>query len=669
MSDKPIILNRGIWHSLTGFSIQIIISALFIWLKQIYPNDLIQHVFWTSIAGNVIWLHLLLSYLLLWQEARYHFCLDNNEAETDTAISDGNKINRIRFFHRAYQRFMVPILELGIAALLIQSTLTGFQLISSKIADLPENNFLLITLFSVFAFVLIVFSVYLNALIKVKLWQLLKIGRNYVNLMIVMFCGLLTATCGNHFGLHRFSTIIDWGFTAINTLLAAEIMFSLLMRWFAPRRSEIPPRPAFEFYLLDALFQPFRIGETLADLLEGVFGFDILQTSLGKVIRSVIMPAVFLTVVVLSGLSSLVIVKPYEQAIIINMGRLNRQPVHSGLHFKLPWPLASVRHYNVSQIRSMHVGSHKSYQTGRSVYREGVSILWTNMHGLTVDELLICSSPQNRANITVHSGKENISEFRKVPSVSLAAADIHVQYIIEDLMSYVCSSVMPEVFLRNIAETCASRLIYHYDIDTLFCEARLSLAEKIRRSIQDTCDTGNLGVKIVHVAITGVHPPVEVAGAFEETVAAMQERETEIQYARQQAIRSQVETTGSIEAFKRLSALADSVDLGHGEDVATHERLLHECGGEVSKILAESKSYRFSRESYERGKTERFGGQLHAYTASPQNYLYDQYLAILEKSLAKNKKVVLLENNDNTIIRMGLGQSLGLNAIPEEMGF
>jgi len=256
-----------------------------------------------------------------------------------------------------------------------------------------------------------------------------------------------------------------------------------------------------------------------------------------------------------------------------------------------------------------------------------------------------------------------------VPSVSLAAADVQVQYVIHDLVSYIRSSATPELFLQKMAETCASRFIYRYDIDALFCEARLALVDKIRCSIQDSCDKAGLGIRIVHVAITAVHPPVDVAGAFEETVAALQERETKIQHARQEAIRYQVEATGSTETFARLSELADGVDSGRSKDVVTHEGLLHECGGEVSQILAQAESYRFSRENVERGKTDRFAEQLCAHAASPKNYRYDQYFSILEKGLADSRKVLLLGNTDRTIVRMGLGQGVGMGAIPEETGF
>jgi membrane protease subunit HflK len=486
--------------------------------------------------------------------------------------------------------------------------------------------------------------------------------------MVVIFICLIAVACLDQAVTIPLKEAMVWTFTAFNTFLAAEILLSMMLRLFSPRRPNTLPRPAFDFYLLEALSHPMQIGRTIASMLEGIFGFDITHTPFGKMVYSLIIPSAILVATLLLGLSSIVIVKPYEQAVILNMGRLGREPLSPGLHFKPPWPFASSQRYNISEMRSIHVGSHKPSPSDAALYREGVPILWTNMHGVTIDELLICSSPRDMITISAKS-EQSRADNQKVPSVSLAAADIQIQYIIKDLMTHVSSSAMPEIFLYKISETHSSRLIYQYDIDALFCEGRLALVDMLRKAIQRDCDKNNLGIKIVHVAITAVHPPVEVAGAFEETVAAMQERETKIQQARQEAIMSQVETTGLTETFARLAALADGIDSGHGTDISGHEQLLYDCGGEVSSILAEAGAYRFSRENVEKGKTERFGEQLRANIASPIIYGYDQYLSILEKGLAKNRKVVILGNDDRIIIRKDM-ESLGeMELISEETGF
>jgi regulator of protease activity HflC (stomatin/prohibitin superfamily) len=662
MSDTAKILARGAAHILTGLGVQILISGILFWLTRAHPDGIARHVLWTSLAGGVVWLHLLVTYSFFKLELQQAVKVDT-DADADSNAAAG-KLDRIHLLHRTYQRVILPILELGAAALLIQSLLASLGGNAAAALAASENNLFLIALYSVATLFLIVLAVYLTSLMRVQSWHLLKSGRNYSILMSLLFFSLLAVAGCGHFRITGISAAAEWGLTAVNTVLAAEILFSMGIRLFAPRKPDALPRPAFDFYLLEGLARPMRIGQTFAAMLESIFGFDIAQTSFGKVVRSLVLPAICLTVTLLFGLSTIVIVQPYEQGIVLTLGCLKNQPLQPGIHFKLPWPLASAELYNVAEVRSLHVGSHKPARTGGRLYREGVPILWTNMHGLNIDELLICSSPQDMVDTAVAIEKTSPGA-GKVPSVSLAAADVQVQFIIDDLVSYVRSSAMPELFLRKVAETFASQFMYRYDIDALFCEARLTLADTLRRFIQAICDENNLGVRIIHVAVTAVHPPVDVAAAFEETVAALQERETKIQQARQKAIQSQVEATGSTETFARLAALADRVDQGSGTDVTGHEHLLHACGGAVSQILAEAEAYRISRDTMERGKTERFGEQLQAHAASPQNYRYDQYLSVLEKGLAERRKVVLLGNTEKTIVRMGLQEGLRINTVPD----
>jgi regulator of protease activity HflC (stomatin/prohibitin superfamily) len=55
---------------------------------------------------------------------------------------------------------------------------------------------------------------------------------------------------------------------------------------------------------------------------------------------------------------------------------------------------------------------------------------------------------------------------------------------------------------------------------------------ELRGAIQKAADGLQLGVAIVDVTLQGLHPPVDVAGAFEEVVGAMQEREAKVWNAR-----------------------------------------------------------------------------------------------------------------------------------------
>lgn len=666
MTPSARIPTRGAMHSLTGLCVQVMIAGLLIWASRRPAGDAAVYGLWSVLAGIPIWLHLMVTFLIARHEA-----IGRAKGHHQTAASsppDSESPGHRPFAaKRLYQRVLLPSMEVTVAVFLIRSLFIVADRSASAVPP-TTSPLLLMTFYAVTTMVLIVFTVYISALMRPRSWQTLRSGRNYAVYMVVLFTGLLVGACGAHFGIDRLSAVVAWGVVAVNAVLAAEILLSMVIRFFVPRRPGVLPRPAFDLYLLEAMAQPRRIGQTFSSMLEGIFGFDITQTSFGRVARALILPSIAVAALLLAALSSVVLVKPYEQAIVLTLGRLDMQPLQPGLHFKLPWPLAVARRFNTGEIHNLHVGSHQPTTAGGTVFRKGVPILWTNMHGLDIDELLICSSPREMIE-RLPNRKPDASQSVKVPSVSLAAADVRIQFVIDDVIAYVRSSASPEAFLRNIAKAQASRLIYRYDIDALFCEARLALVEEIQRAVQTACDRRGLGVGIVHAAITAVHPPVEVAGDFEETVAALQERETRIQYARQSSIRSKVETTGTVASFDRLSALADSFDTETRNDGIRKDVLLQDCGGDVSRILAEAGAYRFSRENEEQGDIERFDEQLRAFTASPRNYRCDRYLSILEKGLAGKRKVLLLGNHHKTVLRMGMGKDPGYEEMAGETGF
>ena len=661
MSEMSKILGRGTMHAFTGLCAQALVAGILFWISKKYPESAAtRHVLWASFSGTIIWLHTMFLFMLLKSEATNLKKTGNVETKGDSAGEFRNASKRVlvchflyKRMHFIYHRVLTPFMEIGAAGLLLGSAIVWFRAGPSVTTFVEANYLMLIALYSALTLGLVMFSHYLSALMRVKTWHLLRGGRNYTNYICLMMICLLVKACCGHFGVERMGGVIEGGFTALNSLLAAEMLLIMVVRFFTPRRSGVLPRFAFDFYLLEGIANPGRIGRTFSVMLESIFGFDIARTSFGKIAGLLILPAVVISLLTLFGISSVVVVKPGEQGVLLNFGHLSEMPLDAGIHIKLPWPLATVRHYNVNEVRSVHVGSHKPRKPGGNIYQEGVPILWTNMHGISVDELLVCASPRDMVTAVGGNGRGGTSDY-KAPSVSLAAADVRVQYVINDVIAYACAAAAPEIFLEKIAESQASRFIYRYDIDDLFCEGRLSLVDEIMRAVQEDCDRHAMGVDIVHVAITAVHPPVDVASAFEETVVAMQERETRIQHAEQAAIRSQVESTGSSEAFAMLASLVDSMDSFQEDGSKEMDMLLRQCGGEISRILAEAEAYRFSRENVEQGKTERFEEQLGAYDASARNYRYDRYFFVLESGLAEARKVVLPKDNDSIALRMGL---------------
>ena len=105
-----------------------------------------------------------------------------------------------------------------------------------------------------------------------------------------------------------------------------------------------------------------------------------------------IAPLLTFGAVVLVMSSTVVIVSPYEQAVVTQFGRrAGSQVLGPGLSFKLPWPLARVRRYQTGRVHQVVVGSvHGELgDTERAM-------LWTHGHGDAEQYLIVAPTPLGR---------------------------------------------------------------------------------------------------------------------------------------------------------------------------------------------------------------------------------------------------------------------------------
>ena len=346
---------------------------------------------------------------------------------------------------------------------------------------------------------------------------------------------------------------------------------------------------------------------------------------------------------------------------------------------KAPWPIDRAAVFDVCLVRRVHVGSHHPTEPGGEIYKPNIPILWTNVHGLGAEELMIVAPPADlmaaQAREAAAAGQGAAGQGAagaagrgRGPSISLVGGDICVEFRIRNLLDYVQYNGDPERCFRRIAEAEASRALYRWDVDTLIGMGRMKAGTALRGKIQSAADGARLGVEVIQVGVTGVHPPQQVADAFHETVAAEQERETAIQSAGQFAMKVKTEAAGTagqadriaeaISALERLAgAKAPAGDISAKR--AEAEGLLSDAGGEVARTIADAVGYRWSRENSERGKAQRFEKELLLYETAPETFRMSYYLGILENGLADGHKYVLVGDRDRMIFRFNFKDTSG----------
>lgn len=653
MKRQFTIFGRGFRYAFIGLGLQILATAVLLAVVVTWTHRLSVPVFWTACAGLPVWMHLIVSYWLFRKETCWaaRYAEETDENRRHKAL---RRRNRACALHHVYRTYGVPLLEIVIILLLIAWAFPFVRLAGDEI-QLDRSRLLqVIALYAGMTGGLAVACMVYRNLLGFKAFHLLKSGNRFVFAMALLFFVLTGCLAFDYFQMAVVSEKAYGFFAAFNAVLAAEIAFSIITQFFRPRRTNEMVRPAFDSYLLESLMDPRSTRRTFSDMAHSLFGFDISKTAFARSAETFIIPVVAGSLTLMLAMTSLVIVKPNQQAVRTRFGTLRGHILGPGLHFKLPWPIEKARIENVRDIRRMHVGSHQPEKPGGDVYRQGVPILWTNKHGVKMDELLIVAAPRQLIREAGESGAKINSATHKTPSISLAGADVYIEYIIDDLIEYVRSAADPQLLLQKLAEAQTSRLLYRFDIDTLFCAARLEMADLLQVQIQRACDRNSLGIRIVHAGVTAVHPPLAVAKSFEATVAANQERETKIQQARQNAVSVQVETAGSSAQFRALADLINQSESGRLEGTETIEHLLYQCGGNVSCIIAEAAAYRWSRTFIEKGKTCRFRNEAALHTRAPENYRYSRYLDILAEGLADKRKMMLLGSHDQMLIRLRL---------------
>ena len=90
--------------------------------------------------------------------------------------------------------------------------------------------------------------------------------------------------------------------------------------------------------------------------------------------------------------------------------------------------------------------------------------------------------------------------------------------------------------------------------------------------------------------------------------------------------------------------------------IERRDRLFAQASGEVSKIMAEARAYRWQHENEWLSRAERFTNELLAYRAAPSVYAYRKYLAALTEGLKNVRKFLVAANTEGRHLILILDQ-------------
>ena len=443
-------------------------------------------------------------------------------------------------------------------------------------------------------------------------------------------------------------------------VLGAEVFLNFVLDLYRPRTPGEDPRPCFDSRILGFVAAPDKIAESVGEALNYQFGVDVTSTWFYQLLSRSIMLLVLLAVLIAWGMTSLVVIQPHQRGIVLTFGEISK-PVVSlgevgendigpGLHIKWPWPFSSVviPQYTVGADTA---GEH-TVRTTTGVQTINLAanppnsgdgpILWGEQH--TTVEIYNIVQPSR-------TGPESDTD-RSGGGLSLVAIEVPVQYVIDDVELYdqIAAPGQRRKLLESMGRGVVMRYVSSMTVNEVIAIERTELAERLRaeveRAFAELNDGKGAGVRILFVGVSGAHPPRDVAPNFERVVQARQNRESKIEQATQERIKTLTQVAGRVDLAERISGiLSDLDDARHaGADDAAIAKLeieaqqqLAASGGEAGQLLQQASADRWTRHMDARAALALYQGQAQAFHAAPLLYKADLYFDAIGGAMTRSR--------------------------------
>jgi membrane protease subunit HflK len=647
--NDALVFRRAVTASLAGLVIQVGLLVATGLTALWADSQAIYAAAWHMLGGLPIWIVLGLIYQQHETERLQRLAADKLADATKAAAIFGNlsdDLDAARARLDRLYRFGLPIVSVVVAVYLLAAgaTLVWFHIKQSAAAGEDGVPGLgagcdpvgLMFVIAAIAFSAFVSARWISGYARQRSWQLLRGGASYLMscfvVALLLLAGAAAVAIADDRRMFGWLAVVIPG---VMTLVGLEILLTSLLESYRPKVPGEVPRPAFDSRVLGLLTAPESLGRVVAETISYQFGVEVSRSWLYRLLGSAVTPLTVLGIGFLLALSCITIVGPDERGITLRFGSMQGDPLPPGIHWKLPWPVEVTEMHPVGQVQEVVVTSDL---TGKS--RNAEAILWTN--DSDKDSLL------GQEDFVAAPG--TTAEQMESGGVSLVSADVIVQYSVGDVRQFVLGAVDHRQALKLAAQREVSQYFASHDIDDLLEHGRIEAGGELEKSLQDRLDAMGMGIRVVGVAVTALHPPIgKVSRAFHTQIGAEQQKETAIQVARRDAVEKLARVAGSVDLSLRIDAAIRSLDrmrtAGDAEQTvaAEHEidRLLTTARGEAAELIHQARAYRWTRSVGERTSSDRFAGELLAYEASPIYYRTRRFLDVLAEGLTGRRKFVI----------------------------
>jgi len=680
MADDPQTYSRATATAAIGLATQVALALGFALLGIYADAPGLHAAMWHLVGGLPIWAATLILYYQHRQERAEALEVEQYaEADAQAAALFDEAGQQLQLARKRLQRTYkwglklvsgltaVYLLAVGGALLVLNIEAYRAGTLAQR-AIQPDANLGVIALLAlVAALVGFLIARYVAGMTDIRAWSGLRGGASYLMgtavVAVLVTASAAGAALGSDVGFVWLAIIVP----GLMAVLGLEMVFALLLELYRPAKAGEFPRPAFDSRLMGLLTRPESLGTILAETLNYQFGFEVTRSWFYRLVSKAMLPLVLACVALVLGMTSLVIVQPHEQAVIIRMGQKHKV-VDPGLHFKLPWPLGKVEKYGVDRVHQMVIGSRLHGETEL----DDVNVLWTNQHG-EEEYLIVAPSGEVAAEATA-GGAGTAGE--------IIGADLTVKYRIADLEQLISTASDPEALLRMIAEQQMTEYFAGRQAEDLLADERLAAGQTIREMIQAEADAMRLGYEVVHVSLSGVHPPQTggVAEAYQNQIAAEQEKLQLREEAERDASSTYTRVAGSRPVADYILGLINEYEAldetpehersaDHAERMAALDGRIEaaltapgsgrsgdgerEIGGEAARVLLAARAYRWSRTIAEPARVEQELARLEAWRVAPSYYMNRLRLDVLATQ-AEDRQLILVDSADDPVIQVEL---------------
>ena len=276
-------------------------------------------------------------------------------------------------------------------------------------------------------------------------------------------------------------------------------------------------------------------------------------------------------VLIWAAFDSFVVIEERERGAVLRFGKFDRQ-MNPGLNFKWPRPIEDVRKVDFTSVRSVNAEARM----------------------LTRDE-------------------------------NLVVMRFNVQYRVDDPNLYLFGSRDPDQALSEAAEAAVRQVIGANTLDEVLIGQRAVLVAEVRDHLQEALNEYRTGLEVSDVNFQGVDPPQEVKAAFDDAIAAREDRERLVREA---------------EAYA--------------------SRVVPEARGEAARITLESEGYKEVTIARAEGESTRFSLLVDEYRKAPEVTRKRLLLETMQEVLARNPKIMvdISEGGSQSLMYLPLDQLL-----------